>query len=79
MPGTPLDIGAAPSVRLEPPAPDGLHQACEVVLAGLLERRVQGMVVTLKHGSVSVGRVVVSMQTKRHNATAGYAPDAITF
>ena len=49
------------------------------MLACLLERRVQGMVVTLKHGSVSVGRVVVSMQTKRHNATAGYAPDAITF
>src|SRR5215831_7157296 len=52
----PLGIGVAPSVRLEPPAPHRLHQWREVtMLAGLLERRVQVIVVALQHCRISVG------------------------
>src|SRR5580704_8000620 len=51
-----LRLGITPGVRLEPPALDRLHQRCHVtLLARLLERRVQILVVPLQGAAVGVG------------------------
>ena len=67
-----MRLGGTPGVRrLEPPALDRLHQRCHVtLLAGLLERRIQILVVPLEDAGIGVGgqrqaRIAVGVQAGR--------------